>query len=145
MSDLPSGLPVIVGDEEELCRFLTSSNDYSVEKQRPRPRVFLPNPKNHETSVFRHGVEPEDELRRIAESAIPPERKVYGAGVTVAALVRKAELDVISDETPPNGPRHANIVNWPLNDRDPREEKALWKDLANVLASEAELALFDIC
>lgn len=141
MSMLPSGLPKQVDDSEDLSRFLTSSSDFVESKGIVKPRVFLPNPKNLETSVFRHGAHPLENLWRIAASEIPPERRVHGAGIVKAGVVRKADLEVMADESPPNGPRHANIVQWPVLPDDPEEQKNIWKDRANVIASGASLFL----
>lgn len=141
MSMLPSGLPRHVSDAEDLSRFLTSSNDFVESKGIVKPRAFLPNPKNLETSVFRHSAQPADRLWEIAAAEIPPERTVYGAGIVKAEIVRKADLEVMADENPPNGPRHANIVGWPELPNDPEEQKNIWKDRANVIASEAVLIL----
>ena len=58
-----------------------------------------------------------------------------------SGVVRKVALEVIADETPPNGPRHANIIGWPVDSNDPEEQKSRWKDLANVIAKEANLVL----
>lgn len=141
MNILPSGSPEHVDDSEDLSRFLTSSNDFVESKGIVKPRVFLPNPKNHETSVFRHGADPVENLWQIAATEIPPERTVHGAGIVKAGVVRKADLEVIADENPPNGPRHANIVGWPVLPDDPEEQKNIWKDRANVIAREASLIL----
>lgn len=51
---LDSGLPEIVADEEDLARFLTSSNRYTV--QAVKAAAFLTKSHDRETSVFRHGV-----------------------------------------------------------------------------------------
>jgi hypothetical protein len=141
MNSLPSGLSEHVGDSEDLCRFLTSSGDFLANRGIVKPRVFLPNPKNLETSVFRHGAEPASGLWEIASNEIPPERSVHGAGIVKAGVVRKVALEVIADETPPNGPRHANIIGWPLDSNDPEEQKSRWKDLANAVSKEANLVL----
>lgn len=141
MSVLPSGLPQQVDASEDLSRFLTSSNDFVESKGIVKPRVFLPNPNNLETSVFRHGADPVGDLWKIAAAEIPPERKVHGAGIVKAEVVRKADLEVVADENPPNGQRHANIVGWPVLTDDPEEQKNIWKDRANVIAREAVLVL----
>ena len=141
MSMLPSGLPAHVENAEDLSRFLTSSNDFVESKGIVKPRVFLPNPKNLETSVFRQGSQPVERLWKIANAEIPPERTVYGAGIVKAETVRKADLEVMADENPPNGPRHANIVGWPELPNDPEDQKNIWKDRANVIASDALLIL----
>jgi hypothetical protein len=137
MSILPSGLPEQIDDSEDLSRFLTSSNDFVPTKGIVKPKVFMP--RNLETSVFRHGATPAESLWQIASVEIPPERTVHGAGIVNAEVVRKAELEVIADENPPNGPRHANIVGWPEIPNDPEEQKSIWMDRANVISRETTL------
>ena len=51
MATLPSGLPELVGDEEDLTRFITQSNHFN--SFMAKPAAFLPNPKYRNTSVFR--------------------------------------------------------------------------------------------
>ena len=57
---LPSGLPEQVADEEDLARFLTQSSQFSAVMA--KPAAFLPNPKDRETSVSRHGRAPLEAL-----------------------------------------------------------------------------------
>lgn len=66
----------------------------------------------------------------VAESG----RKLHGAVIIEASLIRIIGLDVIADEPPP---RHAVILGWPWEGIDPLEAKAKRKDLANQLASVA--------
>lgn len=143
MSALPSGLPEHVNDGEGIARFLTSSSHFAATKNLVKPGAFLPNPRNLETSVFREIAEPHANLWHVVSDQLPEERKVHGAALVEVIEIRKAELDVVSDEDPPNGPRHANIVGWPRNEQDPRQEKEMWKDRANLIASKANLILRD--
>lgn len=109
---LPSGLPECVGDEEDVARFLTSSGHYN--SSAVRPAAFMPNPRNGETSVFRHGAEPLDELKAIAQV--------------------EATLEVRAGEPPP---LHADIVGWPWQEDDPAFGKAAQKELAALIAQKA--------
>lgn len=105
-----------------------------------KPAAFLPNPRTNplETSVFRHGKEPAADLWQIAKAHIPS-RSPKGVGILKAHEVRKAELDILADEKPPNGPRHANIVGWEMDGSDPKLNKADWKIRACIFASKAKL------
>lgn len=134
---LPSGLPEQVADEEELARFLTSSNHFKGEVV--KSPAFLPNPKDGKKSVFRHGAKPREVLQSFARERMDPEVTVYGAAICTAAQVRSAELEVEAQEPPP---RHANIINWPTNP-DPVLQKAQQKDVANVICSRCILVRFD--
>ena len=134
MELLPSGLPESVGEEEDLARFLTSSSQYTASAV--RHTVFLPNPRNFETSVFRHGAEPRDQLWEIGDQQIRGERPVHGAAVVKTSHIRAVALEVLASEPPP---RHANILGWPRDDSDPDVTKARQKELALKMAAVAIL------
>ena len=127
---LPSGLPEEIGDEEEVARFLTQSNQFT--RAYVKPAAFLPSPKGRETSVSRHGREPAEELWRLGRGAAGA-RTLYGAALVEAKAVRAARLSVTADEPPP---RHAVIRDWPWHE-DRELQKAQQKDRANVLAQAA--------
>lgn len=131
---LPSGLAEIVADEEDLARFLTSSSQFNAIMV--KPAVFLPNPKNGQTSVFRHGSLPRAPLWEIAKEHVSADRTLHGAAIVKAKHVRSAVLEVVAQEPPP---RHANIVNWPSSRADPDMAKAEQKVRAALIARHAEL------
>jgi hypothetical protein len=132
---LASGLPPLVGDSEDLARFLTSSSQFNVAMV--KPVAFMPNPKdNHRTSVIRHGQDPRSELWRIAREFVVGDRRLLGAAIIDARTVRNSSLDVIADEPPP---RHANIVGWATDEADREAEKARQKEQALLLAQHARL------
>lgn len=135
MNRLPSGLPELVADEETLARFLTSSGQFAASKGIVKGAAFLP--KNFETSVFRHGREPSEDLWALGRTAVQ-DRALYGAGFVSAASVRDAGLEARADEGPP---RHANLIGWPAMPADPELEKSKHKDMANVIAGKARLEL----
>jgi hypothetical protein len=126
---LPSGLPEHVDDQEELARFLTQSSQFNAKMV--KPTALLPNPKDGETSVSRHGPEPGDELWKLGLAAAG-ERPLYGAAIFEARVVRAAQLEVLADEPPP---RHAVIQGWPRVDNDPELQKARQKELAAIIVS----------
>lgn len=130
MPQLPSGLPELVFDDEDLARFLTSSGHFNSTSI--RPNAFLPNPKDGETSVFRHGAKPVKELWKIGNSVIT-NSTLHGAAMIKAKEVRRAGLEIISAEPPP---RHAAIRRWPM-ESDPNLMKARHKEIALLLASVA--------
>ena len=129
---LSSGLAEIVEDEEDLARFLTSSSQFNAAGI--KPSAFLPNPKNRETSVFRHGSHPRESLWRTAEEHLAGTRTLHGAAIFKATHVRSAALDVVAQEPPP---RHANIVGWPWSQTDPEMGKAEQKERAALIAQHA--------
>lgn len=136
MGTLSSGLDESIADSEDLARFLTSSGHYNAAM--PKPAAFLPNPKDRETSVFRHGDGPTEELWHIGEKYAASERTLHGAAVLKAGDVRRVKLDILAGEPPP---RHAAIVGWPLVENDPELQRAQQKGLALLLASVARLVL----
>lgn len=134
MAQLPSQLKEQVADDEDLARFLMSSNHYN--SRAVKPAAFLPNPKDRETSVFRHGADPRNQLWEIADQRVGAERVVHGAAIVRTGYIREAKLLVNASEPPP---RHAVIAGWPWFDSDPDEQKARQKELAALLASRATL------
>ncbi len=133
---LPSGLPDIVSGEEDLARFLRSSGHFNTTMV--KPAAFAPNPKNQQTSVFRHGDAPLDGLVRLAEEYVALGGTVYGAAICKASSVRAENLDVVAAEPPP---RHADIAGWPFN-ADPELQKAARKERMLRLAASSTLVLF---
>lgn len=130
---LPSGLPEWVADDEPLARFLTSSSLFSAAIV--KPAAYMPNPKDWNTSVFRHGAEPRGSLLEIANELVLGQRTLHGIAICLARHVRDAQLDVAADEPPP---RHANISDWPIAN-DPELTKARQKERAVLIAQHAEL------
>jgi len=136
-TELPSGLPEVVGAEEDLARFLTQSSHYSGTTA--RAGAFLPSPKDRATSVSRHGREPIETLRRLGRAAAG-NRSLHGAAIIKAAAVRDAGLDVDADEPPV---RHALIRGWPWFDNDPQLQKAQQKERAlQLAAATSDVILF---
>lgn len=134
MATLPSGLPERIDDDEALARFLTSSSQFNT--LIVKPSAFLPNPKNGETSVFRHAAEPRDTLWEIGAIYVAGDRTLHGAAVFKARHVREARLEVKAHEPPA---RHANIVDWPAAGADLQMIRAEQKERALVIAQFAEL------
>ncbi len=131
---LASGLADTVDNEEDLARFLMSSGHFNAAGV--KATAFLPNPKNGETSVFRHGSHPPASLWQIASDHVDATRTLHGAAIVKAKHVRSVQLDVVAQEPPP---RHANIVNWPSSQADPDMTKAEQKERAALIARHAEI------
>lgn len=132
---LPSGLPEIVGDEEDIARFLTSSGHYNA--KHVRQNAFLPNPKDGKKSVFRHGADPLEDLKKIGEEHVGG--NLHGVAILKAKKIRDERLDVVGEEPPP---RHADIVDWTWRKDDPLYGKAENKEKAIALAQAATRHLF---
>lgn len=131
MVTLPSGLPEIVAEDEDLARFLTQSSQFNAIMA--KPAAFLPNPKDRETSVSRHGIEPVERLWELGLQAAGM-RRLCGAAILKAGAVRAVRLEVTAAESPL---RHAVITGWPWTESDPDLQKAKQKQLALLLASTA--------
>jgi hypothetical protein len=131
---LPSGLPEQIRDEEDLARFLTSSSHLSAVMV--KPAAFLPRPDNPETSVFRHGADPREDLWALAREHIGAARNLHGVAILIARDVRATGLDAVSSEPPP---RHANITGWASHPDDPDLARARRKEQALSLAQQAKL------
>jgi hypothetical protein len=134
MSTLLSSLEEIIADDEDLTRYLTSLSQFNVVMV--KPAAFLLNPKDRETSVFRHGSGPRDRLWAIGVEHAAGGRNLHGAAICKAHDVREAQLEVIAAEPPP---RHAAIRGWPFSEVDPELQKARQKELAALIASRAEI------
>lgn len=134
MEMLPSGLPEIVADEEDLARFLTSSGHFN--SKMVKPSAFMPEIEDRETSVFRHNGEPPEEIWAIGEEHAAQGRTIHGAAFIKAGNVRAIRLEVFPDEPPS---MHAVIRNWPWTEPDPDLRKAQHKELAILLAKDAHL------
>lgn len=131
---LPSGLPEVVADDEDLARFLTSSSQFTASAV--KPVAFLPVPRDRETSMFRHGSEPRAALWEVGDEYAAGSRTIHGAAIVTAGAIGRAGLDVCSDEPPP---RHATIRGWPWLEDDPALQKAKQKERAARVAREAKL------
>ena len=121
MATLPSGLSDSVSNDEDLARFLTQRSQFTTSLV--KPAAFLPNPKDHETSVSRHGPEPRADLWTLGLAAAGT-RTLYAAAIFKAQAVRAAQLDVEADEPPPC---HAVITGWPWDAADPDLQRAKQK------------------
>ena len=135
METLPSGLPEHVGDEEDLARFLTQSNQFSG--SRVKPSAFLPHPTHRNTSVFRTGSDPA-RLRDTWNQSNRGNRPLRGVAICKAKHVRAAGLDVIALEPPPT---HANVEGWPWLENDVDLQKAQQLEYANQIAAEATVVI----
>jgi len=130
---LPSGLPEIVGDDEQVASFLTSSSHFNATLV--KAVAFVPNSKNGEKSVCRHGAELRVELQRLA-SVYLKQIQAHGAGVVGADVVKGIGLSVESHEPPE---RHANLQGWVWSAADPKMGKAENLERAKRLAEKATL------
>jgi len=126
---LGSGLPELIHDDEDLARFLTQSNWYNSTSA--KWRAFMPSIADNETSVYRHGIDPQESLWEIGRVAAGS-RTLHGVAIVKAQVVRNEGLLVQSDEPPI---RHAVLKAWPQIVSDPEMQKAKRMEIAAVIAS----------
>lgn len=98
--------------------------------------AFLP--RDGETSVFRHGADPHDQLWALAHDYALGTRTLHGAAIVKARVIRAAGLEVRPDEPPPP---HAVIAGWAAEGVDPAEAKVEQKRQALLLAEGAGVLL----
>ena len=133
---LPSGLPEIIAGDEPIAVFLTSSSHYNTTIV--KAAAFLPNSKNGEKSVCRHGAVPPEELQRLSQLffANSSHVHIHGAGIFSAQVVTINGLTIESEEPPD---RHANIRRWVWSQDDPKMGKAANLEKAKLLAEKTTL------
>lgn len=77
---------------------------------------------------------PFHELQSIAQAEVGADRRIHGAAIVKASVVREAQLEVRAKEPPP---RHADIIGWKWSADDPEYGKAEQKELAALIAQKA--------
>ena len=156
MSFLPSGLPVLVGDEEFLARhvFTLNKRDIRVDQKgalSAKASIFMPQPTpdGWVRSVSRtRALLDYEAIQRDGQGVGKqgdPQRVLYASALLSAADVRKVpvtnkagsvlgHMDVIAEEPPPY---HAHLVNYPdlIEGENPKE---LQKECAQNLADKVQ-------
>lgn len=154
MTLLPSGLPVLVGDEEVLARHIFAVNKRDLRSDKhgvlsAKASVFMPQPSSDGwvRSVSRTVALPDDEAIQGDGQAVGglgvPQRVLFASALLTAAAIRKVpvtnkdgevlgHMDVISEEPPQY---HAHLVNYPdlIEGENPKE---LQKECAQNLADK---------
>lgn len=128
-------IPKEFNDHENLARYITSKGWFSREKNRVKPRAFMP-PPDLRLSVYRTYNLSEPEiwkigLKRVIGKMREP-RNLYGRADIQASKIMEKKLNINPDNVPP---RHAEIIGWP-------ELKEKQKSIAQELAAEASLNLY---
>ncbi len=127
-----------VAPEEMLARFILSRRHIRSSDATIKPDAFVPHP-HDELSVTRHKDAAESEVwnagRAIAEYQ---QRTLHGRGDVRADVFVERGLSVQADPvqghaTLPDNPNHANVTNWP------KDDKGRQKLLALEIAATAKL------
>ncbi len=127
-----------INPSETLSRFILQKQHWYKEvnpqtKSLVKYAVFMPNPNNGETSVFRTSDISDDEIWDIGDCEVSVKRgkPVLGRADIISNIVISRDL-VITPIEPPE--RHANITGWP-------DERSKQRLMALELAAEASLYL----
>jgi len=123
-----------ISPQEDLTRYLLSSNQFSPSNKRVKSSAFLP-PQNLKLSVFRIKDLSNVNIWKIGTdkvaNRINPPKTLHARADFVADVAISKGLQIIPDKRPI---RHANIVGWP-------EEKPKRKEIALELAANARLKI----
>jgi hypothetical protein len=119
--------------DEVTSRYLRHSNQYAPSNGRVKPHALHPAPADHKTSVFRVQGLIESEIWSLGDEhvGLPSGNELHARAELSVEQVTDIGLRVESTEPPP---RHANIVDWPV-------EKDEWMLKAQELAAVATLRL----
>lgn len=102
-----------IDDNENLVKFILSSNQYRASDLSIKPEAFMPSIKTMDVSMFRTLNISDDDLwktgNQIAEGR---PATLYGKTELKAQYIRRQDLDIEETETPRN---HVNIKGWPSN------------------------------
>jgi hypothetical protein len=106
-------LPPDPAPSELTSRYLRQSNHYSASSGRVKPRASHPAPNDHKTSIFRVLGLTDSEIWALGDTAItlPPGSTLLARAELSVDQITATGLHVESEEPPP---RHANIINWPV-------------------------------
>ncbi len=136
ISPKPDTLSPSVDPSERLSRFILTKRYMKSAQKRVTPQAFMPSNKNGETSVYRTEQCTDAAIWEIGNGYVTALRldskPVIGRGDLITQDVIKHSLRVIA--SPDSHPRHANIVDWPV-------EKAPRLMLATELALRATLVI----
>ena len=118
---------------EVTSRYLPQSGHYAASNGRVKPRAFHPAPSDHKTSLFRVQGLAERQIWELGDAYVilPPGNALRARAELSVSQITSVGLRVESAEPPP---RHANIVDWPV-------EKHEWMSRAQELAAKAMLRL----
>ncbi len=122
----PSNIPEVT-PQELLTRYVVSKSHFRKETLTVKPDAFIPHPHN-ELSVTRLLELPAEEIWSIGKSiATARARTFYGRGDIKTSIILNVGLQVNATPLREN-PNHADVTNWPMNDK-PRQ-KLLAQELA---------------
>jgi hypothetical protein len=123
-----------VDPKESLTRYIVEKSYYRSTDETVRHNAFMPPANNRALSVFRISDLPQDEVWDLGELyvAAPRNKLLLGRADIFASNVFSKGLGITPTHRP--HPRHANIINWPV-------EREYQRMIAVELAAEARLHL----
>ena len=115
-----------VSPSEPTARFITQKSHFRPGDKTVRHNAYMPN-RNGETSIYRTTGLTDPEIYEIGQEYVGDilGRSIKGHAEIVVSEIIKRKLAVKADPLP--HPRHANIVNWPM---DKAEQKIIAIELA---------------
>lgn len=130
-------LPSFIDPSERLSRFILTRRYIKSSRNSVSPQAFMPSTRTRETSVYRTEQCSETAIWEIGDNyvtALHPEHKpIVGRGDLITHdILNNRHLRVVTSPVP--HPRHANIVDWPVE-----KEKILM--IATELAHGATLVI----
>jgi len=127
----PSNVPEVT-PKETLTRYVISKSHYRKDSQTVKPDAFIPHP-HSELSVTRLIQLSDEDIWSIGNdvaTARVPAKTLHGRSDVQALNFLEQELQVRASPLP-NNCNHADVTNWPMND------KPAQKLLAQVIARAA--------
>jgi len=129
-------LSSVIGNEEEVARFVLSSRWIRKVDLTIKPDAFMPHPYT-ELSVTRHrGISTNQIWKHGKVVATQTNKTLYGRVDVRVSNVRKHDIDVVARPIPGENPNHACLVDWP---KDKSEQKSKAQEIvakAHYLALE---------
>lgn len=99
---------------EDLCRFLTSKDHYSVQKHVVKHTAFHP-PRDNRLSVYWVTGIADDEVWAIGDAHVAPQRGPILGLAAFNSLRACYECDLRVEVTGVPHPRHADVIGWSVD------------------------------
>jgi len=113
----PLNIPEVT-PQETLTRYVISKSHFRKDLQTVKPDAFIPHP-YHELSVARLLELSEEEIwslgKKVATARVPP-KTLHGRGDIQTSAILEEGLQVKATPLSDN-PNHADITNWPMEDK----------------------------
>jgi hypothetical protein len=129
-----------LGRQEIVARVLHSKNQFSSQRQRPKPNAFDPSPYSELSGIHVTGLS-DYAIWTIAVNTlggVPGRRTVYARADVLVGELLEQRLKAIRDDDPFE--RHTSITGWPTSD-DANKQKEDWKAICLELSESPQVSL----